>query len=487
MTQQNMVCFLSATALGQRYAAGDLSPLEVAEQHLARLEALEPALNAFQVVDRAGALRAAGEASERWRRGAALSPLDGVPVTIKDNVDMQGLPTRNGSTTSASTPASADAPVVARLREAGAVFLGKTTTPEFAWKGITDSRLKGFTRNPWALDRSSGGSSGGAAAALAAGIGTLAHGNDAGGSIRIPASFCGLFGFKPTFGRVPHHPVGGIFSTNNAGGPIARNVTDAALALRLMAGPDRRDWYALPQPPDDWLADLRPRLRGLRLAYSPNLGAVEADKEILACLELTVARLREAGADVEEVGPVIEPLQPVFQDFWTAGFAHLLRNVPRDRWDELDPAFRQIAEAGLDVSAERLLASEAARVRLYQKFADLHESYGLLLTPTTPHVAPPVNTVYHTQAYDRWRDGVAYTLPFNLTGQPAASIFCGVTETRLPFGLQVIGPKFSERLILEACLAIEAIQHEAVPHPQLLAEFKRFRQQSQSDVTRPAS
>lgn len=465
------LCFLSATALGQRYAAGDLSPVEVTERHLARIEALEPALNAFQLVDREGALLAAREAAGRWRQGSALGPLDGVPVTIKDNVDMKGWPTRNGSTTSPDTPAAGDAPVVARLREAGTVILGKTTTPEFAWKGITDSRLKGFTRNPWDLGRSSGGSSGGAAAALAAGIGTIAHGNDAGGSIRIPASFCGLFGLKPTFGRVPHHPVEGIFATVNAGGPLTRNVADAALALQVMARPDRRDWYALPQPPEDWLAGLRPRLRGLRFAYAPNLGEVEPDGEIRACLERKVALLREAGAVVEEVGPVIPPLQPVFQDFWMAGFAHLLRGVPRERWDELDPGFRQIAERGLDVGVAQLLAGEAARARLHRHFAELHARHDLLLTPTTPHVAPPVETVYHSPVYDRWRDGVAYTLPFNLTGQPAASIFCGVSEAGLPIGLQVSGSKYGERLILEACLAVEAMQQEAVPHPHLCAKL----------------
>ncbi|PWC26561.1 amidase [Teichococcus aestuarii] len=466
------ICFLSATALGQRYAAGNLSPVEVAERHLARLEVLEPALNAFQAVDREGALHAAQEAAQRWRQRATRGPLDGVPVTIKDNVDMKGWPTRNGSTTSSAIPAAEDAPVVARLREAGAVILGKTTTPEFAWKGITDSRLKGFTRNPWALGRSSGGSSGGAAAALAAGIGTIAHGNDAGGSIRIPASFCGLFGFKPSFGRVPHHPAEGIFATLNAGGPLTRNVADAALALQVMAQTDRRDWYALPEPPEHWLTALRPRLQGLRLAYAPNLGGVEPDRDVRACLEQAMACLREAGAHIEDVGPVIQPLQPVFEDFWVAGFAHLLRGVPRERWGELDPEFRRIAERGLDLSAERLLAGEAARARLHRCFAALHENHDLLLTPTAPHVAPPVETVYHSPAYDRWRDGVAYTLPFNLTGQPAASIPCGVSRAGLPVGLQVVGPRYGERLVLESCLAAEALLQQPVPHPHLLANLE---------------
>ncbi|WP_218014856.1 amidase [Teichococcus rhizosphaerae] len=469
MAEPDEICFLSAAALGQRYAAGALSPPEVAERHLARIGALEPALNAFQLVDREGALRAAGEAAARWRRGAPLGPLDGVPVTIKDNVDMRGLPTRNGSVTAPATPAAADAPLVARLREAGAVILGKTTTPEFAWKGITDSPLKGVTRNPWNTGRSSGGSSGGAAAALAAGIGTIAHGNDAGGSIRIPASFCGVFGIKPSFGRVPHHPMAGLFATVNANGALARNVADAALALRAMARPDRRDWYALPPAPENWLAGLRPRLRGLRLAYSAALGEVEPDAEVRACVERAIARLREAGAIVEEVGPVIPPLRPAFEDFWMAGFAHLLRGVPRERRDALDPGFRRIAEQGLGIGAERLLAGEAARAGLHARFAALHERHDLLLAPTAPHVAPPAETVYHAPGYDRWRDAVPYTLPFNLTGQPAASIPCGLSAAGLPIGLQLAGPKHGERLVLEACLAIEAALGP-LPPPPLRAE-----------------
>jgi aspartyl-tRNA(Asn)/glutamyl-tRNA(Gln) amidotransferase subunit A len=457
------ICYLPVAALGQRYAAGDLSPVEVAERHLARLDALEPALNAFQLVDREGALAAAREAALRWRKGEPRGPLDGVPVTIKDNVDMQGWPTRNGSTTTAELAASQDAPVVARLREAGAVFLGKTTTPEFAWKGITDSRLRGFTRNPWDLERSSGGSSGGAAAALAAGIGTIAHGNDAGGSIRVPASFCGVFGMKPTFGRVPHHPVEGIFATLNAGGPLARNVADAALALRVMAGPDHRDWYALPPPPADWLADLNPGRRRLRLAYAPDLGGIQADPDIRACIEAGLARLRRAGIDVQDVGPVVDPLQPVFQNFWTAGLAQLLRGVPEDRLEEVDPGLRDIARQGRAVGVEDLLAGEAERARLHRRFADLYQQYDLLLTPTTPHVAPLAETVYHSPSYDRWRDAVGYTVPFNLTGQPAASLPCGVTAAGLPVGLQIVGPKYAEQLVLEASMAIEAIVQDGTP------------------------
>lgn len=447
---------LGITEQAAAYAAGTLSPVEVAQAHLARIDAVEPRLAAFQLVDADGALAAARLSEARWRNAAPLGPLDGVPMTIKDNVDIVGLPTRHGSTLTPDTPAAADSPVVARLREAGGVLLGKTTLPEFGWKGITDSTLRGApTRNPWNLGRSPGGSSGGGAAALAAGIGTIAFGNDGGGSIRIPAAFSGLFGIKPHFGRVPHL-IEGIFATVVSGGPLARSVADAALALTAMAGPDARDWHGLPPPPSDWLAHLQPRLAGLRLAYAPEPGGVAPDPAMRAAIEAAIATLRRAGASITEIGPVFAPLRPRFEAFWHASFAARLRQIPESRWDDLDPGYRRVAEQGLSVPLDAVLAGQAERARLHREIAAVFEGYDLLLAPATPHAAPPVDTAYHSQGYDRWTDGVPYTLPCNLTGHPAASVPCGLTESGLPAGLQVIGPAYAERAILEACAAMEA-------------------------------
>jgi len=465
------ICFLTLAELGRRYGAGTLDPVTVAERHFDRIALLEPHLNAFQVIDRAGAISAARAAAARWSAGSPLGPLDGVPVTIKDNVDVAGLPTRHGSTTTPEAPAETDSPVVARLREAGAVILGKTTLPEFGWSGLTDSHLKGITRNPWDTSRSSGGSSGGSAAAVAAGIGTIAFGNDGGGSIRLPSSFCGVFGIKPTFGRVPHVQ-DGLFATLVAGGPIARSVADAATALAVMARPDDRDWHALPPPAAGWLDDLVPRLDGLRLGYAPALGGAEPDAAERACVDQAVETLRRRGAVIADVGPVIAPLRPAFEALWTAGFARRLRTIPRERWDELDPGYRRLAEQGLDVDVTAVLAAEAARGALGRSFQALHRAYDLLLTPTMPHAAPPADTAYHSPGYDRWRDSIPFTLPFNLTGQPAASIPCGITAAGLPVGLQVVGPKYAERKILEACLAIEAALGFAQPHPVLLQSLQ---------------
>jgi aspartyl-tRNA(Asn)/glutamyl-tRNA(Gln) amidotransferase subunit A len=461
------ICFLSLAELAEHYASGALSPVEVATLHFQRIERFDRHLRAFQMVDHAGALAAAEASLARWRSGTALSPLDGVPITIKDNVDWAGFPTRHGSLTTPDVAATEDSPVVARLREAGGVLLGKTM-PEFGWKGVTDSKLLGVpTRNPWNLARSPGGSTGGGAAALAAGIGTIAFGNDGGGSIRGPAALSGVFGIKPTFGRVPHHPQEGIFATLVAGGPLSRNVRDAAVTLAIMARPDDRDWFALPPPQPGWLDGLQPRLRGLRFAYAPNLGGAEAEPAVRRAVDAAIASLRESGAQIDEVGSIIEPLQPAFEAYWKAGLGRRLRSMPRAQWDNLDPGYRALAEAGLQVGVAGVLNGEVARAALGRRFAAFHRNYDVLLTPTMIRQPPPVETIYHAPDYDRGKVGVPYTLPFNLTGQPGASILCGVSDDGLPVGLQVVGPKYAERLVLEACLAIEQTLALPQPHPRL--------------------
>lgn len=447
----------TAAELGTLYRQRTVAPSEIARQHLARIGQLDPSLHAMQCVDAERALAAARESDERWAQGRPHGPLDGVPMTVKDNVDIAGLPTRHGSRTFSEVAASSDSPVVARLREAGAILLGKTRLPEFGWTGLGASPLNDEpVRNPWNTAVSPGGSSSGAAACVAAGIGAIAFGNDGGGSIRVPASFCGLCGLKPTFGRVPHHPQEGVFATLVAGGPITHTVADAITALAVMAKPDDRDWFALPAPLDDWLADMRPRLGDLRIAYAPVLGGIAADDEVRMVVDSAVQRLRTAGATITEVGSPIPPLKERFEAYWIAGFASRLRTIPRARWDEIDPGFRALAERGLAVEAQALLGGEAARAALGRELAVFHRDYDVLLTPTVPHVAPPVETIYHSPAYDRWRDGVPFTLPFNLTGQPALTVPCGLARSGLPVGLQIVGPRYAERSILECGLAIEA-------------------------------
>jgi len=447
---------LTAEALANSFGRGDLSPIEVTETVLERAERLDRELNAFVVIDREGARRQAEASAERWRRGAPLSGLDGVPVSIKDLVAMKGFATRSGSrTTDPDALSDADCPSVARLREAGAVLIGKTHTPEFGWKGMTDSPLHGTTRNPWDLRRTPGGSSGGAGAAVAAGIGPLAHGTDAGGSIRIPSSYCGLFGIKPTFGRVPHTPNESPYATLASNGPLAHTVRDAARMLTVQSRPDSRDWYAAPYQGIDFEAGLEDGVQGLRIAYSPGLGGTRPDPEIAALVTDAVKRFETMGARVEEVGTVFDPLRPVFEDYWKAGFAYLLRGIPEDRRDLMDPGLRTLAEEGLAVGLDAYYQAVTARARLGSRIEQFHQHYDLLVTPTTPTSAPPADVVYHSPEFDRWDQAVPYTVPFNLTGQPAASIPAGLAAGGLPVGMQIVGPRFSEALVLRAAHAFE--------------------------------
>lgn len=431
---------------------------------LARIEQLNPTLNAFQLLDPERALIDAGESERRWLRGEPRGALDGLPIAIKDLTRTAGWPTLGGSLT--TDPAQAwdvDAPSVARLREAGAVLFGKTTTPEFGWKGFTDSPLSGSTCNPWDFKRTCGGSSGGAAASLAAGIGALAHASDGGGSIRIPASYCGLFGFKPSFGRVPTYPREGAYATLSSEGPITRSVKDAALMLNVMCGFDARDWYALPRDDCDYLAELDSGVGGLRVGLSLELGGTPPSEEIAAALTEAGACLRGLGAMVESVDGVFEPLRPVFERYWLGMLARRVAAAPAGKRELVDPDLRRVAAHGEDVSLAEFAQAMTARAELGARMNAFHERYDLLLSPTMPTDPPPVETRYHTPEFDRWSHAVPYTVPFNLTGQPAATVPCGHSAAGMPIGAQIVGPAYADALVLRACRAFE----QARPFPSL--------------------
>ncbi|MCP3992165.1 MAG: amidase [Actinomycetia bacterium] len=454
------------SGLAAEYRRGELSPVEVIDDHLARITRVGVRLNAFVAVNRERARTAAHQSLERFQRGDPR-PLEGIPVTVKDNVAMAGLPTGEGSLTSSQLNALVDAPAVARLREAGAVILAKTTTPEFGWKGTTDSPLTGTTYNPWNLEHTPGGSSGGAAASLAAGIGTTAHGNDGGGSIRIPASYCGLYGLKPTFGRVPQAPINSPYATLVSNGPLTRSVEDAALMLNVMSRPDLRDWHAIPHDPRDWSVGLNDGIKGLRFAYTETLGGASVDAEVSRLCRATLSRMGLAGIDVIELDELIEPLRPQFEKYWMAGFASRLRTISPDRRDELDPGFRALAEQGLDVGVEAIDRAYVARAKLATTLKRVHLDYDLLLTPTMPATAPRVDVLYHGPDFDRWNDAVPFTLPFNLTGQPAASIPVGVSSDGLPVGMQIAASHLREDLVLRASRAILDMLGWRWPEPSL--------------------
>ena len=459
------LCSLSATALVEAYRKRELSPLDVARAVRKRMDELNPVLNAFNLVN-PELEREAKESEARWMRGEPRGLLDGVPASVKDILLTRGWPTLRGSkTVDPKGPWNDDAPVVARLREHGALLLGKTTTPEFGWKGVTDSPLTGITRNPWNTDMTPGGSSGGAAAALAAGMGPLALGTDGGGSIRIPCSFTGTFGIKPSFGRVPAWPLS-PFGTVAHVGPMSRTVADAALMLNVLALPDARDWHALPYDARDYRTGLEHGVRGLRIAFSADLGYAQVDPEVAEIVKAAVRAFEDLGARVEEKHPGFENPDAVFRAHWFSGAAFVVRNMPAEKKALMDPGLLEVGAQGEKVTAAELLDAQMKRGALGMQMNLFHRDYDLLVTPTLAIAAFDVGEEYPgKKAGKRWTDWTPFSYPFNLTQQPAASVPCGVTKDGLPVGLHVVGPKYADALVLRACRAFEAAR--PVPAPDL--------------------
>ena len=464
MSADQDIAYASAISLLDRYRKRALSPVEVTRFLLDRLDVLQPKINAFCIVDRDGALATARESERRWQRREPAGRLDGVPVTIKDLMLMRGFPTLRGSRlVDPDQDWSEDAPAVARLREAGAVILGKTTTPEFGWKALGDSPLTGITRNPWDLSRTPGGSSAGASAACTAGIGALHLGSDGAGSIRIPAAFTGVFGLKPSFGRVPAYPLSAMGLLAHLG-PMARTVADAALMLTVLTAPDHRDPYALPPEDTDYRDGIEGGVRGWRVAYSPTLGYAKVDPEITAAVAEAVRQFETLGAVVEEVDAVFPSPREALFALWAAGAAKLLDAHPRDKRALVDPGLAVTAADGERISAVDYLGADLVRTALGQQMAAFHQTYDLLLTPMMPIPALPVGQDLNDPATERhWIDWSPFSYPFNMTRQPVASVPCGLTRAGLPIGLQIIGPLYADARVLRAARAFETTQTERRP------------------------
>jgi len=458
---------LSATRLVAAYRRKEISPVEVTQAVLDGIEAFDSQVNAFCVVDSARAMDAARASEARWRRGAPIGLTDGVPATIKDIVLSAGWPTLRGSLAVARDQDwSDDAPVTARLREHGAVLIGKTTTPEFGWKGVTDSPLTGITRNPWNTDLTPGGSSGGAAAACALGLGALHIGTDGGGSIRIPAGFTGVFGLKTTFGRVPAWPAS-PFGTIAHVGPITRTVTDTALMLNVLAEPDARDWHALPTTGRDYRLGLEDGVQGLRIAFSPDLGYVEVDPEVAQAVAKAAGVLAELGAHVEETPAPFESPADCFRVHWYVGASTLLARFDKQQRANMDPGLVEIAAEGAACTTADYMQAMADRAALGERMGRFHQDWDLLLTPSLPIPAFTAGTEFpETGPYARWRDWTPFTYPFNLTQQPAASVPCGFTASGAPIGMQIVAGKYADALVLRAARAFESVCPFVMPeHP----------------------
>jgi aspartyl-tRNA(Asn)/glutamyl-tRNA(Gln) amidotransferase subunit A len=454
----------SATELLHAYARKTLSPVEATKAVLAQIDKYDGTFNAFRLVDEARALEAARASEARWVKGVPAGLVDGVPTTIKDLVATKGWSTRRGSLSSSEDgPWDEDHPLVGKLRAHGAVLLGKTTTPEFGWKGVTDSPLTGITRNPWDPSKTTGGSSGGAAAAAAACMGALHHGSDGGGSIRMPAGYTGIYGIKPTFGRVPTWPASGFGSLSHQG-PMTRTVADAALMLTVMAQPDPKDWYALPATGEDWRGSLSASVKGWRIAFSPDLGHAKVDPEIAALVKAAAETFTALGAHVEEADPGLGDQHDLFRTFWYTGAARLQRTMTEEQLAVLEPGFRQVGLEGAEITLNNYLDANAEREAAGTKLNQFLDRYDLLLTPTLPITAFEAGEeVPVGSGMDRWTRWTPFSYPFNLGRHPAATIPCGLCSNGLPAGLQIVGPMNRDDKVLAASRAYETVRPIALP------------------------
>ncbi|MEU9183164.1 amidase [Streptomyces sp. NPDC048484] len=462
---------LTAVRLVEGYRKGEFSPVDVTRAALRRAEEIQPAVNAFVRLDEEAALAQALDSAERWRRGEPAGLVDGVPVSVKDILLMRGGPTLRGSRTVSQTGRwDEDAPSVARLREHGAVFLGRTTTPEFGWKGVTDSPVSGVTRNPYDPSRTSGGSSGGSAAAVALGAGPLSLGTDGGGSVRIPGSFCGIFALKPTYGRVPLYPAS-AFGTLAHVGPMTRDAADAALMMDVISGPDIRDWSGLGPASGSFTdgldgavrtGDVRTGevragdVRGLRVAYSPSFGGQVAVRPgVAAAVRRAVEGLASLGAYVEEADPDFTDPVEAFHVLWFSGAARVTQRLGPQQRKLLDPGLREICALGERFSALDYLAAVDVRMELGRRMGRFHDTYDVLVTPTMPITAFEAGVeVPRGSGHRRWTGWTPFTYPFNLTQQPAATVPVGLDEGGLPVGLQITAARHQDPLVLRTAHAL---------------------------------
>ena len=461
---------MSAEDLLAHYARRALSPVEVLQAVTERVARLNPEINAFAVMN-PRCLEAAGESEARWRAGRPCGLLDGVPVTVKDLVDLAGFPTRRGSRLTDPAPVAEDAPAVMGLKQQGAVMLGKTTTTEFGWKSPGDCPLHGITRNPWNRLHTPGGSSAGAAAAAAAGFAPLHIGTDAGGSIRIPAAWSGVVGLKPSFGRVPQWPLG-AFAPIAVAGPLARSVRDAALMLSAMAGFDLRDPFSLPAEaheraagdPRDWRDGIEDGVAELRVAVLRRPGfEAPVDWEGIAAVEQAAQLLMEAGAEVEEADPALPDTREIFGRLWGVALARLVQSFPETRRHMLDPGLLEVAAANAGVPATTLMEMEAQRIAAAHAMARLHQRYDLVLCPTVPNLAPLADAPPGDPAEALWTSWAPWTFPFNLTRQPAIAVPMGFAGNGLPRSVQIAAALYRDDLVLRAARTLEVAQPFAMP------------------------
>ncbi|MDP9455530.1 MAG: amidase family protein [Actinomycetota bacterium] len=462
------IAYETALELRSAIAGKELSAVEVVGEAIERMEALEPTLNAFVTPTPEMALEAAREADEKLARGEEPGPLHGLPISVKDLINVGGVRTTFGSRLMAENVAGADAPSVERVRAAGACVVGKTTTTEFGCKGGGgDSPLTGVTRNAWDTMKTTGGSSAGAATSVAGGVTPLALGTDGGGSIRIPASFCGVFGMKAHFGRVPVFPTSATPTLAHVA-PMARTVRDSALLLGVVSGFDPRDPASVAAPVPDFLAACDAPVEGMRIAWSPTLGYASPSREVREITEGAARAFEALGCSVELVEEVMDDPAGLWKAEFFASAGTRLKDALRDSCDLLDPAVAEVLEGALEQTIDDYYSKVFARYELRERVRRFFEGYDLLLTPTLPVAPFGAGQNVPEELPDRSIvDWVYYTYPFNLTGNPAASIPCGFTSEGLPVGLQLVTGGHRETDLLRAAAAFEAARPWAHLKPSL--------------------
>jgi Asp-tRNA(Asn)/Glu-tRNA(Gln) amidotransferase A subunit family amidase len=468
--------WLSATEIASLVRTRKASPVEVMQETLNRIENINPQIGAFVTMNEE-ALEQARHAEESLMKGKPLGALHGVPVAIKDLTPTKGIRTTMGSKLFEHHIPDTDAVIVQRLKAAGAIVVGKTNTPEFGYKGTTDNLLFPPTRNPWKLDRTPGGSSGGSAAAVAAGLVSIAEGGDGGGSIRIPGAFCGVFAFKPTYGRIPSDILNPFASTSPFlhFGSLARTVEDGALMYQLTAGDHEIDPYSLKNE-ENVMTTLHDGIRGLKIGYSSDLGFLPVDPEVKAVTEQTMDVFRALGCQVEHVDLGFENPEVNIKDSWNTLWKCLLTgnfiDLPDEMLELVEPQVKQFLLEGRQLTVTDFARANLAREMIWRKMNEFFARYDLLILPTTSVTAFSVDidgpSEINGQAIDPLF-GWFQTYPFNLTGHPAASVPCGFSKEGLPIGLQIVGQRFADSLVLRACSSFESIAPWGDQHPTFQA------------------
>lgn len=457
---------MDAEQLVTVFRSGEASPVEAAQAALGRIDHFNPTVNAFAHVVPDLALAAARQSAERWRRGEPRGPLDGIPGTIKELTPVIGIPTRKGSALGETEPSRAEPLAVQRLRAAGLTILGTTSSPELGWKGVTHGPATGATVNPWDTGRAAGGSSGGAAVAAALNMGVVHDGSDGAGSIRIPASFCGVFGFKPTYGWIPPSATTPHFELAHRG-PLARKVTDAVHFLQVSAGytPEAAFGHC-PREVPDWRTMIEADVAGVRIGYSRALGYAHVAPEVTAALERAAGRLAELGCIVEETDPGFADPRPHLHVLWSVALANVVKAMQLTAAQEqlLDPGLLGLARAGSAFSADAYVVARMAVGEMRVCMARFHQRHDVLLLPTMPIVAfeaghdvPPGSDM------EDWTEWSPFTYPFNMTSQPAASLPCGFDANGLPIGMQLVGPWHEDAMVLRLAHAYQCAFGQPFP------------------------